>query len=219
MRKKSRIVPLLTSLLIAFAMLAIGRAVLSAPDADVDLGITKNASINPVIAGDPLTYTLNITNVGPSIATGVAVTDTLPAGVTFTTASAGCSYDNTSGRVICTLGNVDIGTSVAPTITVLVNPATLTALQNQAVVGTSDTDTNAANNQALLTTSVTTSADLALSVLESSDPLIAGDTITYTVTITNNGSSDASGVILENDHQPGISLVSSSVLCSHRATS
>ncbi|OGO29157.1 MAG: hypothetical protein A2W33_03035 [Chloroflexi bacterium RBG_16_52_11] len=208
--------PLLISILIAFAMLAVGRAVLSAPNADVDLGIIKSGSVDPVIAGHPLTYTLNITNLGPSIATGVAVTDTLPAGVTFTTAAAGCSYDNASRRVMCNLGNVDVGTAVSPTITVLVNPATLDAIQNQAVVGSNDTDTNAANNQALLTTNVTTSADLVLSVLESSDPLIAGDTITYTVTITNNGPSDARGVVLENNYQPSISFVSSSVLCNHQ---
>ena len=201
------------SFLIAFAMLAIGKAALSAPSADVDLAITKNASIDPVIAGNPLTYTLSVSNLGPSLATGVTITDTLPGGVTFTTASAGCSYNNTTGRVICSLGDVDVGAEVSRTVEVLVNPSAPGSIENRAQVASGDTDTNTANNLAVLTTNVTTSADLILSVLESSDPLIAGGFITYTASITNSGPSDASNVLLANNYQPGITFITSSVLC------
>src|SRR5262249_54282452 len=48
-----------------------------------DLGIAKSASPSPATAGQPLTYTLTITNHGPDAATGVGVADTIPAGVTF----------------------------------------------------------------------------------------------------------------------------------------
>ena len=48
-----------------------------------DLALTKAASPDPVLAGNKLTYTLTITNSGPSAATGVTLIDTLPAGVTF----------------------------------------------------------------------------------------------------------------------------------------
>jgi len=204
---------LLASFLIAFAMLAIGRAALSAPAADVNLAITKNASIDPVIAGNPLTYTLSVTNLGPSLATGVTITDTLPGGVTYTSDSAGCGYNSTTGRVICSLGDVDVGAEITRTVEVLVNSSALGTLENRAQVGSGDTDTNTANNLAVLTTNVTTSADLVVSVLESSDPLIAGDFITYTASITNSGPSDASNVILDNRYQPGITFITSSVLC------
>ena len=213
--RSTRFALLLVSFLIAFAMLAIGRAALSAPDADVDLAITKSASANPVIAGNPLTYSLRITNLGPSLATGVTVTDSLPAGVTFTAASVGCSYDNTSGRVRCSLGEVGVGSVVTPTVAVRVNPSSQGSLRNNALIGSGDIDINSANNQTVLTTTVTTSADLVVSVLESSDPLIAGGYITYTVSITNSGPSDASNVILDNNYQPSITYVSASVLCDH----
>ena len=53
-----------------------------------DLAIVKSASPNPVIAGNALTYALNATNNGPSNATGVTITDTLPAGVTYASATS-----------------------------------------------------------------------------------------------------------------------------------
>ncbi len=57
---------------------------------EVDLAITKGDSPDPVRFGEALTYTLLVTNNGPQDATGVMVVDTLPAGVTFVSASAGC---------------------------------------------------------------------------------------------------------------------------------
>ncbi|RMH34417.1 MAG: DUF11 domain-containing protein, partial [Nitrospirae bacterium] len=51
-----------------------------APQAD--LSITKTASVDPVIAGNPLTYTVTVSNAGPSDAQNVVVTETLPPGVT-----------------------------------------------------------------------------------------------------------------------------------------
>ena len=57
--------------------------------AEADLAIVKSASPNPVIAGNSLTYTLTASNPGPSDATGVTITDTLPAGETY--ASTGSS--------------------------------------------------------------------------------------------------------------------------------
>lgn len=63
-----------------------------APSAD--LSLTKTASPDPVIAGEDLTYTLVVTNAGPSDAAGVTVTDTLPAGIAFVSADVGGSETN-----------------------------------------------------------------------------------------------------------------------------
>jgi uncharacterized repeat protein (TIGR01451 family) len=62
-----------------------------APSAD--LSVTKTDLPDPVTAGTSLTYTVTVTNngsFGNTDATGITLTDTLPSGVTFVSASAGC---------------------------------------------------------------------------------------------------------------------------------
>src|SRR5207253_11485919 len=75
-----------------------------------DLSLTKTDSPDPVPAGQLLTYTLTAQNAGPSSATGVQVTDNLPAGVTFDSATPSqgtCSQ--ASGTVTCALGTLTSG--------------------------------------------------------------------------------------------------------------
>src|SRR5437879_2175397 len=72
-----------------------------------DLAVTKTASPNPVPLGASLSYAITVANHGPSAATGVTVTDTLPPNVTFGSATAtqgNCAQ--TSGTVTCTLRNL-----------------------------------------------------------------------------------------------------------------
>ena len=56
---------------------------------EADLSITKTDSADPVLAGTDLTYTLSVTNAGPSDATNVVVSDPVPAGTSFVSADGG----------------------------------------------------------------------------------------------------------------------------------
>ena len=58
--------------------------------ASADLGVALTASPNPALVGQNLSYTLTVTNLGPASASSVTLTDTLPASVTFVSASPGC---------------------------------------------------------------------------------------------------------------------------------
>ena len=87
---------------------------------DSDVKITKTASVASPHGGDLVTYTLKVENVGDSDATGVKVSDVLPAGVTFDSAEAPCTF--AAGTVTCTLGTLAPNTSVTKWIKVVANP-------------------------------------------------------------------------------------------------
>ena len=159
---------------------------------ETDLAISKADSPDPVIAGQALTYTLFITNIGPSNATGVVLTDTLPAGVTFASASAGCA--NAGGTVTCTIGNLSAGASLQRTIMVTVNSGTTGSLANTVTIAGNETDPTPGNNSDTSLTTVQTETDLIISKADSPDPVVAGQLLTYTLTITNAGPSNATGV-------------------------
>ena len=73
----------------------------------VDLAIVKTAAPSPVTAGNQLTYTLTANNNGPSDATGVSIADTLPAGVTYVSASSSQgTVSQANGTVNVNLGSL-----------------------------------------------------------------------------------------------------------------
>ena len=83
-----------------------------------DLSLTKTSSPDPGLAGDTVTSTLTVENTGPSPALDVVVTDRLPAGVTFVSATPGCSAADRS--VTCAVGTVASGATVTLTVTVTI---------------------------------------------------------------------------------------------------
>src|SRR5207302_863904 len=80
-----------------------------------DLAINKSAAAS-VFAASNLVYTISVTNAGPSAASGVIMTDSLPAGVTFVSASGNGA--NNSGIVTWTLGTLAANTTTDLTLTV-----------------------------------------------------------------------------------------------------
>lgn len=159
---------------------------------EADLSITKTDSPDPVVAGAELTYTITVTNNGPSTAQDVVITDTLPAG---TTMVSGVDENGATvcalvqpGSVVCDLGTMSPGTSATVLLTVLVDPSVPdgSVLTNTAQVSSSTLDGNPANNSVDTHTDVITSADLWLDKegeLRSGNP---SATVIYTLTVHND---------------------------------
>ncbi|MEM7584672.1 MAG: DUF11 domain-containing protein [Acidobacteriota bacterium] len=176
--------------------------------ASADLSISKTDSVDPVVAGENLTYTVTVNNAGPSDATNVVVTDTLPAGVTLVSTS-GCSEDP-SGVATCTLGNIAASGSAQYTITVAVDASATGTLTNQASVSSDTADSDSSDNTTSEDTTVSAEADLSISKTDSVDPVVAGENLTYTVTVANAGPSDAQNVVVTDTLPAGVTLVSTS---------
>ena len=172
-----------------------------------DWSITKADSADPVVAGQALTYTLTVTNIGPSNASGATVTDPLPAGTTFASSPDGCVEGG--GTVTCAIGALASGGSTSVMFTVNVGAGATGSLSNTATVAGNETDPNAANDSATEMTSVSVLADLSLAKADSPDPVIAGQALTYTLTVTNNGPSSSTGSTVSDPLPAGTTFTSS----------
>jgi uncharacterized repeat protein (TIGR01451 family) len=123
-----------------------------------DVSIVKTASPEPVDQGTNLAYTLTVKNAGPAVAQSVAVTDVIPAQVTYTsvfTTIGSCSYTSASTTVSCNLGNLSVGS--AAIITINVTAATFSSSSqpsNTATVSSSTSDPNSANNTSSVTSTI-----------------------------------------------------------------
>ncbi len=173
--------------------------------AQVDLDVLKTGP-PAANAGDTITYAIQVTNLGPSNAASVVITDTLPATGTLLSASNGGVG---VGGVITwpTIASVTPTDTINYTVT-FVTP-TSGSLTNTAAAESSTSDLTSANNTSSVVTTVASIADVAVSI---SGPAAAnaGDTITYTVQATNNGPSDAANVVLADSLPPGGTFVGAS---------
>ncbi len=90
-------------------------------DPIIDLELVKDVDPSSVSVGDETVFTISVVNQGPDDATGVVVTDTLPAGLTYVSDAGDGSYDSASG--VWTIGDLAVGASVSMTLTVTVDEA------------------------------------------------------------------------------------------------
>ena len=189
-----------------------------------DLSLTKVGSTASPSVGGNVTFTLTVSNAGPSTATGVVVRDVLPAGLSFVS-SPNCTH--AAGVVTCNIAS--IAANANATVSFIAQVTGNGSITNRAEIFASNqpdpdsTPGNGTNNgeddQAAFV--LTISADLAVTKTASPNPVIAGGTVTYSLVVTNRGPSVATGVNLVDALPPGVNFVSVSAsqgTCSGTAT-
>ena len=173
--------------------------------ATADLLISKSVNDPNPNVGANITYTIRVTDSGPDTATNVTVQDTLPAGVTYVSSSASeGSYSAVTG--VWTVGTVSVGTP--QTLAIVCTVTSLLPGPNIASISHSDQfDPVTANNTD--SASITPlSADLALSKIVSNPRPNVGDTVAFTVTLTNDGPANTTNVSVTDLLPAGLTFVS-----------
>ncbi|MCP3969888.1 MAG: DUF11 domain-containing protein, partial [Rhodobacteraceae bacterium] len=175
---------------------------------EADLAISKTDGVTSVIAGQDLTYTIVVSNSGPSDDTSASLADTFPADLTscsYTSAAAGGASGNSasgSGDLAETL-SLPSGASVTYTVGCAVASSATGTLSNTASVSASVTDPTPGNDSDTDSdTAVTQEADLAISKTDGVTSVNAGGNVVYTIVAQNNGPSDDTSASV-TDNFPG----------------
>lgn len=176
------------------------------PNAVTDLSVLKTVDNATPLVGSNVVFTIVVTNNGPSNATGVSVQDLLPNGYTFVSyTSTGGTYNSASG--VWNIGNIIANNNKTLTITATVNQTG--DYLNTATVNGNETDTNTTNNSSSVGTVPNNVSDLAVTKSVSDGTPLVGSQITFTVTVTNNGPSNAQEVEINDVVPSGYTYVSS----------
>lgn len=174
-----------------------------------DISLTKEASPSPQVPGSDESYTLTIKNNGPSPAIDAKVSDPLPAGLTYVSAGAGCSF--ASGTVTCLAGDLAAGASKTFTVTAAVagsaTSCAASALANTATASSETSDPNQGNNSASACPPVAPLSDLEITKVASAPKVPAGGQVMYTLVVHNKGPSDATGVTVDDSLPAELTLV------------
>jgi large repetitive protein len=174
-----------------------------------DLKITKTNNRTSLVPGEPTTYSIVVTNLGPANVTGAIVQDTMPAGLlgaTYTSVVIGTASGNTasgSGNIFDVV-SLTAGSSIIYTVNGTVSPNATGTLSNTATVTSPPNipDLNPGNNTATDTDPLTPRADLSIVKTDGQTTSTPGASITYTIVVNNNGPSNVTGASIQDIFPP-----------------
>jgi uncharacterized repeat protein (TIGR01451 family) len=177
-------------------------------------GSSITPSTGNVTPGQLLTYTVIVSNTGPGNATGVTITDPIPANVTgdtWTAASTGSATaigfaTSGSGNINQTGVNLPAGSAITYTITGTVNSAATGTLSNTATVTPPTGSAKTATDNDNLTNLSITKVDNAggSSITPSTGNVLQGQSLTYTVVVSNSGPGNVTGATITDPIPPGL---------------
>jgi uncharacterized repeat protein (TIGR01451 family) len=172
-----------------------------------DLEIVKRALSDSVVPGRQVSFELIVFNHGPNTARDVRMSDPLPRGLSFVSASRGCTF--ASGTVTCNAGDLASGRSITYTVVTRVDASvTADSISNTATVESPTRDPDPGNNRDSARVPSGPEADLSIVKVPSVDRVAVGGQLFYTLLVRNDGPSDAQSVVVTDDAGAGLTLLS-----------
>ncbi len=169
-----------------------------------DLALTKAVNDPTPNVGEVITYTLGLTNNGPSAGTAIVVSEAIPAGVTFQSATPVTGTFDPIART-WSVPNLASGASTSLKVTALV-VSPIAQTNNASITSAGEFDQNLNNNMASAT-ETPQQADLAVSKTVSNATPNVGDQIAYTVSVRDNGPDAATNVSIADLLPAGVTFV------------
>jgi uncharacterized repeat protein (TIGR01451 family) len=160
---------------------------------DADISINLPTSVTGYV-GQNLFLNLEVGNAGPATATGVTVTLEFPRGLNPSSGGGVCTDTGSGLSCAYSLSSLPAGSGIGEFIAIAASAAGTYTVQGS--VSADQPDPVPSNNSDSTLVAATPAADLSAQIVESADPATPGSAITYTVTVTNNGPSPASAVVL-----------------------
>ncbi|WP_134767755.1 DUF11 domain-containing protein, partial [Nocardioides sp. 1609] len=180
-----------------------------------DLAVAKEVTPEAPLAGGPVTFTITVTNNGPSTATRAVVTDPLDAVVRNPRASAtsGTTCRVATGTVTCEVADLAPGATAVVTVEGTVAPDATGPMTNTATITPGEeTDPEPGDNEATVTTGPVQGADVQVAKEALAAEVTAGDRLDYRITVTNAGPSIAADVVVTDDLPEGMTVVSATAV-------
>ena len=172
-----------------------------------DLSISKSSDLDSLYPGDALTYTVVLSNNGPDVSTAVNVSDMLPDEVSFVSASP--SPTGNSGSLyfwnFASLANAE---SETITIDVLVGSSSSGILTNNVEVSSDTYDPLSENNMASKAVAIGDAADLSIEKTASTNAVIVGEELNYSIMVTNNGPHTAEYLLVSDNLPSDVTFLS-----------
>ncbi len=175
-----------------------------------DLQATKTNGTSGPIPGQPVIYTITVTNAGPQAAPATSISDVVAAPL------AGCNWTCVGAGAVCPapFGSGSIAasallpaaSSLTYTLTCSLPPSATGSVSNTASVtaGPFVIDANTANNSATDTDTLAPTADVSVSKTDGTATAIPGQALTYVVVASNAGPSNAPGTTVSDAFPAGL---------------
>lgn len=172
-----------------------------------DLSMAKSASPNPAVAGGFVTFTIAVTNNGPSAATNFSVTDSLPTGLNYVNGSAsGTGWVFTSAPNGTFPGTLPAGQTATYTFQAQVTSTSGSVVNSANVTAVGTPDPDPTNNVDDVSVGIGEGADMRINKSVSPAPATAGQTVTFTIVVENEGPGAAENVSFTDPMPPGFNI-------------